>query len=141
MKIDFGTCHIKETPNCKGPWVNTMSVRLKDGRYHRIHNNEYLEQDPSFYYEFSDEAIRMEWFQYANNRNADFSPENCDQLFLHILRFMLKKFLEEGKNHILPFPKEMNKDTAREILDTLMSNKLIKDDTDCIHTIKSVFIN
>ena len=116
-------------------------VRLKDGRYHRIHNNEYLEQDPSFYYEFSDEAIRMEWFQYANNRNADFSPENCDQLFLHILRFMLKKFLEEGKNHILPFPKEMNKDTAREILDTLMSNKLIKDDTDCIHTIKSVFIN
>lgn len=121
--------------------VTDNIVILRDGRCHRIQDDELLIPDPSFCSDRIEGAIRMEWFQYANNRNAGFSPENCDQLFLHILRFMLKKFLVEGKNHILPLPKEVNKDTAREILVTLMSNKLIKDDTDCIHTIKSVFIN
>lgn len=121
--------------------VTDNIVRLRDGRFHRIQDDEYLIPDPSYCPNLMEGEIRMEWFECRNELNAGYSPENCDQLFLHILRFMLKKFLEEGKNHILPFPKEMNKDTAREILDTLMSNKLIKDDTDCIHTIKSVFIN
>lgn len=121
--------------------VTDNIVILRDGRCHRIQDDELLIPDPSFCHHRIEGEIRREWFQYANNRNADFSPENCDQLFLHILRFMLKKFLVGGKNHILPLPKEMNKDTAREILVTLMSNELIKDDTDCIHTIKSVFIN
>lgn len=121
--------------------VTDNIVRLRDGRFHRIQDDEYLVSDPSYCPNLMEGEIRMEWFECRNELNAGYSPENCDQLFLHILRFMLKKFLEEGKNHILPFPKEMNKDTAREILDTLMSNKLIKDDTDCIHTIKSVFIN
>lgn len=119
--------------------VTDNIVRLRDGRFHRIQDDELLIPDPSYCPNLMEGEIRMEWFQYADNRNADFSPENCDQLFLHILRFMLKKFLVEGKNHILPLPKEVNKNTAREILVTLMSNKLIKDDTDCIHTIK--FIN
>lgn len=121
--------------------VTDNIVRLRNGRCHRIQDNEYLSPDPSFYDECAGKAIRLERFQCANNRNADFSPENCDQLLLHIIRFMLKKFLAENKNPIFPFSTEINNDTARAIINTLINNNLIKDDTDSIHTIKSVFIN
>lgn len=68
MKIDFGTCHIKETPNCKGPWGNTISVKLKDGR------EIVLDRDQTEYTVNEDGTMTMEWLGVYiwNGENPDY---------------------------------------------------------------------
>ena len=89
------------------------------------------------------------WYR-INKADSSFSPKNCEQLPLHILRFMLGKVKEvEQKqdggffswllNKILSVFGSVDVDEIGDILKKMADDGVIKDDTDGIEYIKRCY--
>ena len=85
-----------------------------------------------------------EWFHLPQDREPKYAPYNCEQLPLHIIRFMFNKLKAEapggllGKLLSLVFG-TMTKEDLQNALDELSKKDLIKDNTEGIKTIKKIY--
>ena len=86
------------------------------------------------------------WYQITPGNNS-YAPRNCDQLPLHIIRFMLAKLIDAEENSykgffgsILKFLKTvfgtMDIDELKHIIGNMQRNGVIKDKGDGIEIIK-----
>lgn len=71
--------------------ISARLVLVPDGKVHRIAEDEILSADPCAVFDSGNGVsrnIRMnEWFHLRNEPKAVYSPRNCEQLLLHIIRY------------------------------------------------------
>lgn len=122
-------------------------VTLNNGRNHTITEVETLQEDPQgvFFGKGMEDIVRpTEWFHLPQDREAKYAPYNCEQLPLHIIRFMFNKLKAEAPGGLLGrllsiIFGTITKEDLQKILDTLSKNDLIKDNTEGIKTIKKIY--
>lgn len=70
-------------------------VLLSDGKVRKITEDEIIINDPCSVFRLCDDGKCFNrpkaWFHLRNEPKAVFSPHNCEQILLHIIRFMYKK--------------------------------------------------
>lgn len=104
-------------------------------------------EDPDgvFFGKGMDDIVRpTEWFQLPHDREPKYAPYNCEQLPLHIIRFMFNKLKAEAPGGIFGdllnlFFGTIRKEDLQNALDKLSKNDLIKDNTEGIKTIKKIY--
>lgn len=122
-------------------------VTLNNGRNHTITEVETLQEDPQgvFFGKGMEDIVRpTEWFHHPQGRAPQYAPYNCEQLPLHIIRFMFNKLKAEAPGGLLGrllsiIFGTITKEDLQKILDTLSKNDLIKDNTEGIKTIKKIY--
>lgn len=122
-------------------------VTLNNGRNHTITEVETLQEDPQgvFFGKGLEEIVRpTEWFHLPQDREPKYAPYNCEQLPLHIIRFMFNKLKAEAPGGLLgkilsTIFGTMTKEDLQNALDKLSKNDLIKDNTEGIKTIKKIY--
>ena len=122
-------------------------VTLNNGRNHTITEVETLQEDPQgvFFGKGMEDIVRpTEWFHLPQDREAKYAPYNCEQLPLHIIRFMFNKLKAEAPGGLLGkllsiIFGTITKNDLQKILDTLSKYDLIKDNTEGIKTIKKIY--
>lgn len=122
-------------------------VTLNTGKYHKITEVESLMEDPNgtFGGKGMEDIVRpTEWFNLPQGREPRYAPYNCEQLPLHIIRFMFNKLKAEapsgiwGKLASIIFG-TMTKEDLQNALDKLSEKNLIKDNVEGIKTIKRIY--
>ena len=122
-------------------------VTLNNGRNHTITEVETLQEDPQgvFFGKGLEDIVRpTEWFHLPQDRDPKYAPYNCEQLPLHIIRFMFNKLKAEAPGGLLgkilsTVFGTMTKEDLQNALDKLSKNDLIKDNTEGIKTIKKIY--
>lgn len=122
-------------------------VTLNTGKNHKITDMETLMEDPEgvFPGRGMEEIVRpTEWFHLPQDRDPKYAPYNCEQLPLHIIRFMFNKLKAEAPGGLLgkilsTVFGTMTKEDLQNALDKLSKNDLIKDNTEGIKTIKKIY--
>lgn len=122
-------------------------VTLNTGKNHKITDMETLMEDPEgvFPGKGMEEIVRpTEWFNLPQDRDPKYAPYNCEQLPLHIIRFMFNKLKAEAPGGIFgtilsKIFGTMTKEDLQNALDKLSKNDLIKDNTEGIKTIKKIY--
>lgn len=80
---------------------STKLLRLENGTPYIIQEGDIVNEDPEASKEMGNLTRPYSWFKVRFNRDAElngYKPVNCEQIPLHIIRFMLNK-LEEGETH------------------------------------------
>lgn len=77
-------------PCCK---ISEDIIRTADGENEILMPGETLQEDPLAVINGTPILRPYAWFQ-INPKNGKFEPQNCDQLPLHIIRFMLMKLMD-----------------------------------------------
>ncbi len=122
-------------------------VTLETGEHHKIKEVETIEEDPDGVFSGNgmEDIVRpTEWFHLPQDRAPKYAPYNCEQLPLHIIRFMFNKMKAEASGGIwgriasIIFG-TITKDDLQNALDKLSKNSLIKDNTEGIKTIKKIY--
>lgn len=118
-------------------------VVLNSGENHKISEIECLQEDPEGVF-LGDIVRPTEWFHHPQDREAKYAPYNCEQLPLHIIRFMFNKLKAEAPGGIWGRIASvifgtMTKEDLQKALDKLSKNNLIKDNTEGIKTIKKIY--
>ena len=112
-----------------GSGKHITQVRTEDGDNYFLEeedkvlkNAEYTDVSPAFPY--------YSWFKSV----GDFSPMHCDQLALHILRFLIYRFKIDVNHHLLPafLTGDLRIKDMEQLLQTLAAKQLIKDEGDGI---------
>lgn len=128
--------------------ISDRMVVLADGRNHKVINDyEILNEDPDGVFHIGEqktEIIRPSaWFQLRNNPKAEYSPHNCEQLPLHIIRFMFNKKKSEAWGgfigNLISFFGGMSANDMQIALDGLSQANLIKDSGEGIKILKKCF--
>lgn len=122
-------------------------VTLNTGKNHKITDMETLMEDPEgvFPGRGMEEIVRpTEWFHLPQDRDPKYAPYNCEQLPLHIIRFMFNKLKAEAPGGLLgkilsTVFGTMTKEDLQNALDKLSKNDLIKDNIEGIKTIKKIY--
>ena len=135
----------KQTTKCSKLTGNL--VVLNSGENHKISEIECLQEDPKgvFAGKGMDDIVRpTEWFHHPQGRAPQYAPYNCEQLPLHIIRFMFNKMKAEAPGGIWGRIASvifgtMTKEDLQNALDKLSKNNLIKDNTEGIKTIKKIY--
>lgn len=142
--------------------ISDSLVRLANGKPHKVKAHEIVNDDINATYVGTNIERPAPWY-YLNNRTggqATYSPHNCEQIPLHIIRFMFNKVKKESVNRIdfrylgplgyvlekliREFMKRMGFNTMsfediQKSLDTLSAAGLIKDNVEGITSIKKCF--
>lgn len=124
--------------------VTDKIVTLSNGQMYKIKPEDVLNEDPEGVFKFDDEALDIKrpssWY-YHSSTEPIYAPKNCEQIALHILRFMLNKARKNQNTNW--FLQTWNKIFGRITIDDLnntlveITNKgLIKDQGDGIERIK-----
>lgn len=122
-------------------------VVLNSGKNHKITEIECLQEDPEGVFPgkgINDIVRPTEWFHHPQDREAKYAPYNCEQLPLHIIRFMFNKLKAEAPGGLLGrllaiIFGTITKEDLQKALDKLSKNDLIKDNTEGIKTIKKIY--
>lgn len=127
--------------------VSDRLVLLPDGKNRKIANDEILNDDPEGVFKFGEEKSDIvrpnAWFHLRNEPKAEYTPHNCEQLPLHIVRFMFNKKKAEAWGGIIgdlvTFFGGISAKDMQKALDSLSSANLIKDSGEGIKIIKKCF--
>lgn len=121
------------------------TVINRDGKYIEIESQHVLNEDPEAVFHNTSIPRRAPWFSlYKESGKASYRPQNCEQLSLHIIRFMFNKAEDEaiggiwGKIFKFLFG-SLTKEDLQNVLVQLNNNKMIKDSGDGIKIIKTCF--
>lgn len=79
--------------------VNDRLVILENGRHYELTDNDILNEDMEGVFPGTSIARPAAWYHLSTN--ARYCPQNCEQLPLHIIRFMFNKKTEETPGGIL----------------------------------------
>ncbi len=119
--------------------ITNRLVNLQDGSNYQITDNDILREDPNAVFEGTSIMRPSPWFYLTNA--PQYRPYNCEQIPLHIIRFMFNK----RRNAIwLPtwFIDIFGGITIPQLTDALLGMQqkgLIKDNVEGIRTIKRCF--
>lgn len=147
LRDPYILCNTVTNKKVKCSKFTNRIVTLNNGRNHTITEIETLMEDPEGV--FSGAGLNgivrpTEWFHLPQDREPKYAPYNCEQLPLHIIRFMFNKLKAEapggiwGKIASIIFG-TMTKEDLQKALDKLSKNDLIKDNTEGIKTIKKIY--
>lgn len=142
--ILFNTTTNKQTRCAKD---SDRMVILPDGKYRKISDDEVLNDDPEGVFKFGEEVSDIvrpnAWFHLRNEPKAAYTPHNCEQLPLHIVRFMFNKKKSEAWGgiigSIINFFGGISAEDMQKALDNLSQAKLIKDSGEGIKILKKCF--
>lgn len=124
--------------------VTDNIVTLSNGQMYKIKPEDVLNEDPEGVFKFDDEALDIKrpssWYRHSS-KEPIYAPKNCEQIALHILRFMLNKARKNQSTNwfLITWKKIFRRITIDDLNNTLVeiTNKgLIKDQGDGIERIK-----
>ena len=127
--------------------ISDRLVLLPDGKNRKIMDVEILNDDPEGVFKFGEDVSDIvrpnAWFHLRNEPQAAYSPNNCEQLPLHIIRFMFNKKKAESWGGIIgdlvSFFGGISSKDMQKALDNLSQANLIKDSGEGIKVIKKCF--
>lgn len=125
---------------------NDDAIVIKyDGRPHRLRKDEYVNEDIKGVFPGTAIVRPNAWYSLYHNPRATYSPHNCEQLVIHIMRFMFNKIKAEVPGGLLGkifkiFFGKITKEDMEEALKKLSDKGLIKDSGDGIEILKSCFL-
>ena len=142
--ILFNTSDNKQTRCAK---VSDRMVMLPDGKHKKIADDEVLNDDPEGVFKFGEEVSDIvrpnAWFHLRNEPKAAYTPNNCEQLPLHIIRFMFNKKKHEAWGGVIgtliSFFGGISSEDMQDALDNLSQANLIKDSGEGIKILKKCF--
>lgn len=124
---------------------NNQIVIQANGKSHRLRNGEYVNEDLGGVFPGTAIVRPNAWYSLYHNPIAAYSPHNCEQLVIHIIRFMFNKTKSENSGGL--FKKlwnfiwgEIKPEEMEEALKELSKSGLIKDNGDGIEILKSCFL-
>ena len=150
---EFKEPHTIKLPNYKQPIkccsLGKETIRLADGKIYRKGEADLLLDDPDAVIAGTNLLRPHSWYR-INKADSSFSPKNCEQLPLHILRFMLGKVKEVEQKQddgffswllkkLLSVFGSVDVDEIGEILKKMADDGVIKDDMDGIEYIKRCY--
>ena len=134
--------------------IDEEIIRKEDGENDTPMEGETIVEDPEAVIAGTTLLRPYAWY-HINPKDNRFSPKNCDQLPLHIIRFMLVKLMDaEAKvkhrgllgriydilrdtiNKILDYLGSMNKEELKVIIGKMQRDGVIKDNGDGIEILK-----
>ena len=133
--------YILNWPNNKCSKISNTLVFLKNGEYYRLTDKDVLQKDPEGNFPGTNIICRDAWYRLRHEPKAQYTPHNCEQILLHILKFISKRDIKEIKfegiidklfHHMLAETLH----TAIDFLDTIHKNKLIKEECEGIKILK-----
>lgn len=133
----------KETIKCAKDDDETVIDR--NGQYIEVESHHVVNEDPEAIFYNTSIPRRTPWFSlYKEQGKASYKPQNCEQLTLHIIRFMFNKAEDEAIGgfwgEIFKFLfGTLTKQDLQNVLSQLNKNKYIKDSGDGIKIIKTCF--
>ena len=115
-------------------------VLLSDGKVRKITEDEIINNDPCSVFRLCDDGKCFNrpkaWFHLRNEPKAVFSPHNCEQILLHIIRFMYQKKKSEYSSFIIErrptFFGNISLNDIENLLGRLSRANLIKDNKEGI---------
>lgn len=119
-----------------------------NGMHYKLKDNEIINDHPDGFFTNTDIAKPFAWYnlkQYKEGEGkAEYNPYNCEQIALHILRFMFKKFESEAPGGFWgwlssAFSGTITVEDMQNCLNKLSKANLIKDNIEGIKTIKKCF--
>lgn len=127
--------------------ISDRLVLLPDGKNRKIMDVEILNDDPEGVFKFGEDVSDIvrpnAWFHLRHEPKATYSPHNCEQLPLHIIRFMFNKKKAEAWGGIIgdliSFFGGISSKDMQKALDNLSEANLIKDSGEGIKVIKKCF--
>lgn len=142
--------------------ISESIVRLANGKMHKVRPHEVVNEDIYATYVGTNIERPAPWYylNHTSERKATYSPHNCEQIPLHIIRFMFNKAKKESANSIdfrvlgplgyliekllRELMKQLGFNTLtfediQKSLDQLSSAGLIKDNVEGITAIKKCF--
>lgn len=127
--------------------ISDRLVLLPDGKNRKIMDVEILNDDPEGVFKFGEEVSDIvrpnAWFHLRHEPKATYSPNNCEQLPLHIIRFMFNKKKAEAWGgfigSLISFFGGISAQDMQDALDKLSTANLIKDNGEGIKVIKKCF--
>lgn len=143
--ILFNTITNKNTKCSK---ISDRLVTLNTGKNHKITEHEILNEDIDAVFMVGGQPSSIKrpsaWFNLPTDHTAQYSPHNCEQLPLHIIRFMFNKKKSEAPTGFLAWLANIlfGSITAQDMqyaLDKLSQENLIKDSGEGIKIIKKCF--
>ncbi len=119
--------------------VTDRLVILSDGTNYKLRDTDTLEEDPEGIFAGLKITRPVAWYHLAEN--ATYSPYNCEQLPLHIIRFMMNKANEERflPNWLLRIFGSITGTDLQNVIQHLSANNLIKENVDGIKILKKCF--
>lgn len=123
--------------------VSEIQVMFPDGTFHQKEPHEIIQEDMENTFAGVDILRPHCWFKLHNPGKATFSPHNCEQLPLHIIRFMFKKMEKVAKGGFWGKFGEIlfgsiRKEDLQSALNNIQKNNLIKDEGEGITIIRSL---
>lgn len=142
--ILFNTSNNKQTRCAR---ISDRMVMLPDGKHKKIADDEVLNDDPGGVFKFGEEVSDIvrpnAWFSLRNEPKAEYTPHNCEQLPLHIVRFMFNKKKSEAWGgfigDLISFFGGISAKDMQKALDNLSQANLIKDSGEGIKILKKCF--
>ena len=142
--ILFNTSNNKQTRCAR---ISDRMVMLPDGKHKKIADDEVLNDDPEGVFKFGEEVSDIvrpnAWFSLRHEPKAEYTPHNCEQLPLHIVRFMFNKRKSEAWGGIIgdliSFFGGISAKDMQKALDNLSQANLIKDSGEGIKILKKCF--
>ncbi len=127
--------------------ISDRLVVLADGKNHKLTADEILNEDPNGVFvvgkERTDIVRPAAWYNLRNAPKAMYTPHNCEQLPLHIIRFMFNKRKSEAWSGIIgdliSFFGGISAKDMQAALDNLSAANLIKDSGEGIKILKKCF--
>lgn len=134
-----------KTQKCSLDKNDDSIVITKNGMPHRLRDGEYVNDDPEGIFKGTPIIRPSSWYSLWHKPRATYSPHNCEQIVIHILRFMFNKTKSENSGGL--FKKlwnfiwgEIKPEEMEAALRRLSETGLIKDNGDGIEILKSCFL-
>lgn len=135
--------------------ITKRTVLLQDGMMYSLKEGDIILEDAESYFLFGSKKNEertiprpVSWFKFPDDIQAGYTPtykpKNCEQVSLHILRFMLNKARnEQSRNGFIQWLKNafgsITIDDLNNTMVELINRGLIKDDVDGITRLKKYF--
>lgn len=128
--------------------ISNKIVQLPNGRHHKVGEDDILCEDPNEVFVIngvhSNIPRRLEWFHLPNDYRIQYRPYNCEQIVLHIIRFIYHKTKEGvspifGKLSPSIFFGTITEKQMAEVIYKISKYNLLKDKGEGIKIINKVF--
>lgn len=120
--------------------ITNNMVSLKDGKNYTLTANDIIQEDPDSVFFETDIPRPSAWYRLTDGKKSKYEPVNCEQLPLHIVRFLFNRLMANAHGGILGkvmnfFFGTITKAEMEQALNKLASLDLIKDSGDGIRQI------